>query len=465
MVYCLLLIRDNSIMKGSAAMGSRIFRRKIYDRMLRWKQESDGKSALLIQGARRVGKSTIVEEFAQKEYKSYILIDFSLGSRETSDLFNDISDLNFFFLRLQLLYSVDLYERKSVIVFDEVQSQPLARQAIKHLVKDGRYDYIETGSLLSIKKNIQNIVIPSEETRLTMHPMDYEEFRWALNDETTIPLIRAAFEKMKSLGDEVNRKLMRDFRLYMLIGGMPQAVSEYITTNNLGKVDQIKRNILDLYEEDFRKIDSSGRASLLFSAIPSELSKKSSKYQVSSVDARSRSARVADIVADMLDSMTVYSAYHADDPGVGFALHKNPDKYKLFLADTGLFVTLAFKDKNITENTIYEKLLSDKLPANLGYVYENVVAQMLRASGNELYYHTMPSLTSNRNYKIDFLLSRKNKICPVEVKSSGYKTHVSLDRFIEKFPDRIAEKYLVYTKDMKKDKDIILLPVYMVPFL
>ena len=454
-----------AILKGSVAMGSSIFRRKIYDRMLQWKQESDGKSALLIQGARRVGKSTIVEEFAQKEYKSHILIDFSLGSGDTSDLFHDMSDLNFFFLRLQLLYNVDLYERESAIIFDEVQSQPLARQAIKHLVKDGRYDYIETGSLLSIKKNIINIIIPSEETRLSMHPMDYEEFRWALGDETTIPLIKAAFEKRKPLGDDVNRKLMRDFRLYMLIGGMPQAVSEYISTNNLGKVDQIKRNILDLYQEDFRKIDSSGRASLLFSAIPSELSKKASRYQVSSVDARSRSSRVADIVADMLDSMTVYSAYHADDPGVGFSLHKNPDKYKLFLADTGLFVTMAFKDKDITENIIYEKLLSDKLPVNLGHVYENAVAQMLRASGNELYYHTMPSPTSNRNYEIDFLLSRNNKICPVEVKSSRYKTHVSLDRFIEKYPDRIAEKYIVYTKDLRKDKDIIMLPAYMVPFL
>jgi len=446
-------------------MENRLFRRKIYGRMLQWKQESDGKSALLIQGARRVGKSTIVEAFVQREYESYIFIDFSLGSRATSELFQDMSDLDFIFLRLQLLYHVDLHERKSAIVFDEVQSQPLARQAIKHLVKDGRYDYIETGSLLSIKKNIQNIVIPSEETRLSMHPMDYEEFRWALGDETTMPLIRAAFEKKKSLGDEVNRKLMCDFRLYMLVGGMPQAVNEYIATNNLGKVDQIKRNILTLYEEDFRKIDSSGRASLLFSAIPSELSKKASRYQVSSVDARSRSTRVADIVADMLDSMAVHSAYHADDPGVGFALNKNPDKYKLFLADTGLFVTLAFKDKDITENTIYEKLLSGKLSANLGYVYENAVAQMLRAAGNELYYHTMPSATSNHNYEIDFLLSRKNKICPVEVKSSGYRTHASLDRFIEKYANRITEKYLVYTKDLRKEDDITMLPAYMVPFL
>ena len=446
-------------------MKNRVFNRKIYDRMLQWKRESAGQSALLIQGARRIGKSTIVEEFAKREYASHILIDFSLGSRETNELFADMSDLDLFFFRLQLLYQVDLHERKSAIVFDEVQSQPLARQAIKHLVKDGRYDYIETGSLLSIKKNIKDIVIPSEETRLAMYPMDYEEFRRALGDESTVPLIREAFEKKTSLGDELNRKLMRDFRLYMLVGGMPQAVNEYINTNNLGKVDQIKRNILSLYEEDFRKIDPSGRSSLLFNAIPSELSKNASRYQVSSTDAHSRSARVADIVADMLDSMTVSSAYHADDPGVGLALNKNPDKYKLFLADTGLFVTLAFKDKDITENTIYEKLLSDKLSANLGYVYENVVAQMLRAAGNELYYHTMPSATSNRNHEIDFLLSRKNKMCPIEVKSSGYRTHASLNRFMDKFGGRIAEKYLVYTKDLRKDSDITLLPVYMVPFL
>jgi len=442
-----------------------IFQRKIYNRMLKWKQDSGGKSALLIKGARRVGKSTIAEEFAQKEYESYILIDFSRISKEVNDLFLHMSDFDFFFLRLQLLFHIDLHERKSVIIFDEVQKQPLARQAIKHLVKDHRYDYIETGSLLSIKKNIRDIVIPSEETRITMYPMDYEEFRWALGDKTTSVLIKMAFEKKKSLGDEVNRRLMRDFRLYMLVGGMPQAVNEYITTNNFSKVDQIKRNILELYEDDFRKIDSSGRASLLFGAIPSELSKNASRYQVSSVDAHSRSSRVADVIADMLDSMTVNIAYHADDPEVGMALNRNPDKYKLFLADTGLFVTLVFKDKDFTENTIYEKLLSDKLSVNLGYVYENVIAQMLRTAGSELYYYTMPSDTSNHNYEIDFLLSRKNKICPIEVKSSGYKTHTSLDKFIEKYSNRILEKYVVYTKDLKKDKDIIMLPVYMVPFL
>lgn len=406
-----------------------------------------------------------MEEFAQKEYKSYILIDFSNVSKEVNDLFQDMSDLDFFFLRLQLLCKKDLYERDSVIIFDEVQRQPLARQAIKHLVKDQRYDYIETGSLLSIKKNIRDIVIPSEETRITMFPMDYEEFCWARGDNTTATLVKLAFDQKKSLGDDVNRQLMRDFRLYMLIGGMPQAVNEYLDTNNFGKVDRIKRNIIELYEEDFRKIDSSGRATLLFDAIPAELSKNASRYQVSSVDAHSRADRIADLIGDILDSMTVNISYHADDPGVGMPLNKNPDKYKLFLADTGLFVTLAFKDKDFTENVIYEKLLSDKLPVNLGYVYENMVAQMLKAAGNELFYYTMKSETSNHNYEVNFILSKGNKVCPIEVKSSGYSTHTSLDRFVDKYSNRVGEKYLVYTRDLKKNQDMLMLPVYMVPFL
>lgn len=446
-------------------MEKRIFRRKIYDRMMEWKKESDGRTALLIKGARRVGKSTIAEQFARNEYETYVCIDFSNVSKEINDLFNDMSDLDFFFLRLQLLTNVELRERKSVIIFDEVQLQPLARQAIKHLVKDRRYDYIETGSLISIRKNIQGIVIPSEETRIVMQPMDYEEFRWALGDNATSSLIQMAYEKKKSLGDDVNRKLMRDLRLYMLIGGMPQAVNEYLDTNNFRRVDQVKRNIIELYEEDYRKIDRTGRASLLFDAIPAQLNKNTSRYQVSSVEPNSRSESVEEIIGDMLDSMTVNIAYHANDPATGMALYKDPGRYKLFLADTGLFVTLAFKDKDFTENIIYEKLLSDKLGTNLGYVYENMIAQMLKAAGHELYYYTMQSETSNHLYEIDFLISKKNKICPMEVKSSGYKTHKSLDVFSEKYSDRIMEKYLVYTKDLKKDRDIIMMPVYMIPFV
>lgn len=442
-----------------------VFKRKLYDKMLEWKKDFDGRTALLIKGARRVGKSTLVEEFAKNEYESYILIDFSIASKEIHSLFSDLSDLNYLFLRLQMIYRVNLVERRSVIIFDEVQMQPLARQAIKHLVKDHRYDYIETGSLLSIKKNIKNIVIPSEETRLQLYPLDYEEFRWALGDTATLPLLLNTYVKMLPVGDDINRRLLRDFRLYMLVGGMPQAVDAYIETNNLSMVDQVKRNILELYEDDFRKIDPSGRAGMLFDAIPAELNKNASRYQVSSVIAGEKEERVREILADMQDSMTVYISYHADDPSAGMSLHKDPRRYKLFLCDTGLFVTLAFRDRDFTENEIYEKLLTDKLNTDLGYLYENMVAQMLKTAGNELFYYTFPKETSNHNYEIDFLLARKNKICPVEVKSSGYKTHASLDAFQNKFSSRILNRYLIYTKDIRKDKDIICLPIYMVSFL
>lgn len=442
-----------------------IFQRKLYVKMLEWKQEFDGKTALLVKGARRVGKSTLVEEFAKNEYQSYILIDFSVASKEVHDLFKDISDLNYFFLRLQMIYHVNLSERKSVIIFDEVQMEPLARQAVKHLVKDRRYDYIETGSLMSIKKNIKDIVIPSEETRVQLYPLDYEEFRWTLGDTATIPLLRTAYDQMMPLGDELNRRMLRDFRLYMLVGGMPQSVDAYISSNNLSYVDQVKRSILELYEEDFRKIDPSGRAGMLFDAIPAELNKNASRYQVSSVIAGEREERVREILADMQDSMTVHISYHADNPSIGMALHKDPRRYKLFLCDTGLFTTLAFKDRDFTENVIYEKLLSNKLGADLGYLYENMAAQMLKAAGNELYYYTFPKETSNHNYEVDFLLARKNKICPLEIKSSGYKTHASLDAFYNKFSERILKRYLIYTKDIRKDKDIVCLPFYMIMFL
>lgn len=446
-------------------MAEIIFERKVYQKMLNWKRDSNGKTALLIKGARRVGKSTVAEEFAQKEYLSYILIDFSIAPKEVHDLFKDLSDLNYLFLRLQLIYHVNLENRKSVIIFDEVQKEPLARQAIKHLVKDGRYDYIETGSLLSIKKNVEDIIIPSEETRIEMTPMDYEEFRWALGDKVTIPMLRNAFENKISLGDDVNRRMMRDFRLYMLVGGMPQAVIEYINTNNLSKVDQVKRSILELYQDDFRKIDPTGRASLMFSAIPSELSKNTSRYQISSVIPNEKQDRVLGIVADMKDSLTVNIAYHANDPSVGMSLHEDITKYKMFLGDTGLLTTLIFMDKDFTENIIYEKLLSDKLDINLGYMYENIVAQMLYASGNKLFYYTFPKESSSHNYEIDFLVVKRNKVCPIEVKSSGYNTHASIDEFANKFSSKIGQRYLVYTKDLRKDGDMICMPIYMTMFL
>ena len=442
-----------------------MFKRKIYDKLLQWKREWTGRTAVLIEGARRVGKSTVAEAFGRNEYDSYILIDFSIASQTVKELFYDLSDLNFFFLQLQLHYRTDLTPRKSLIIFDEVQLFPLARQAIKALVKDGRYDYIETGSLISIRKNVQNILIPSEERKISMYPMDYEEFLWALGDHTTFPLLKSFFEKRRPLGEQMNRKLMRDFRLYMLVGGMPQAVDEYLRTNNFRMVDQTKRDILSLYEDDFRKIDPTEKISMLFDSIPAELNKNASRYQVSSVLEGERAGTVLERISQMVDSKTVLAAYHANDPNAGMANHKDLEKFKLFLADTGLFTTLIFKDKDFTENVIYEKLLSDKLSVNLGYLYENVVAQMLTAKGDELFYYTFLNEVSRKNYEIDFLLSRKNKICPIEIKSSGYRTHASLDQFSSRYSSRILEKYLVYTKDFQKDQDVLMLPVYMVPFL
>ena len=442
-----------------------IFKRKIYNELQHWKRTDEGRTAVLIQGARRVGKSTIAEEFATNEYETHILVDFAACSTEIRDLFNDVSDLNRIFMRLQLEYGVELKERKSVIIFDEVQLAPKARQAIKYLVKDGRYDYIETGSLISIRKNVKDILIPSEEVKLHMFPMDYEEFRWALGDTTTIRLLQGCFHDKTSLGDATNRKLMRDFRLYMLVGGMPQAVVVYLETNNLEKVDSVKRSIITLYEDDFNKIDPTGNASKIFRQIPAQLTGNANRYLAWSATDGTRNSALAEILSEIRESMVVNMAYHANDPSAGMALHQDPNKYKMFAGDTGLFVTLAFWDSKFTDNTIYHKLLADKLSTDLGYVYENVVAQMLKASGHELYYYTFPTGSGKHNYEVDFLIADGDKVSPVEVKSSGYKAHTSLDAFCGKFSSRIRNKYLIYTKDMRKDGDVLYLPVYMTMFL
>ena len=438
-----------------------IFRRKIYQKLSTWKNESNGHTALLIEGARRVGKSTIAEEFGKNEYKSYVLIDFTKAPAAIINLFDDISDLNWIFMQIQLYYKVELYERESLIIFDEIQFCPKARQAIKHLVADHRYDYLETGSLISIRKNVKDILIPSEEDSIEMVPMDYEEFLWAMGDTVTVPIIRECFSKQKSIGDDLNRKLMRNFRLYMLVGGMPRVVSTYLETRSLNQVDAEKRRILKLYDEDFRKIDPTGRISMLFDAIPAELEKNASRYQVSSVLQNERAETILDLIAEMKDSKTVLVAYHANDPQAGLSRTIDLRKFKLFVCDTGLFATLCFKDKEFTENIIYEKLLSDKLPANLGYMYENVTAQILTSKGEALFYHTFMNERSRHNYEVDFLVSRKNKICPLEIKSSGYNTHASLDAFCEKYSKYILEKYVVHTKDMRKEQDVLYLPVYM----
>lgn len=443
-----------------------IFRRKLYKRLLDWKNTSDGKTAALIEGARRVGKSTLVEEFAKNEYDSHILIDFSKASKEVRNLFEDISDLNFLFLRLQILYSTELHERKSVIIFDEVQKAPLARQAIKHLVADHRYDYIETGSLISIHKNVKDIIIPSEEEKFYLHPMDYEEFKWALGDTSTIPLLRQVFESRKSFGDAVIRKLMRDFRLYIIVGGMPQAVETFIKTNSLSAVDKVKRGIIDIYESDFEKIDGSGKAKMMYDAIPGELGKNTTRYQITSVIGNNVDDLLRNELLRTLDeSMTVNFSYHSNDPSVGFSLNSDRHRYKMYTSDTGLFVTLAFKDKDFTDNDLYQRLLNDRIDTNLGYVYENMVAQMLRAAGHNLFYYTWPTTSGKHYYEIDFLISEKNKIIPIEVKSSGYKAHVSMDEFCKKFSSRVLKRYLIYTKDLRQEEQLVYLPIFLTIFL
>ena len=438
-----------------------IFQRKIYQQLRQWKQDNDGRSAVLVEGARRIGKSTVVEEFAKHEYKSYILIDFNKASERVKSLFDDLTDLDFIFLFLQSTYHTTLYQRESVIIFDEVQKCPMARQAIKYLVQDGRYDYIETGSLISIKQNTEHITIPSEEDTIEMYPMDYEEFRWAMGDTATLPLLRQSLERNRSMGDDLNRQYMRDLRLYMLVGGMPQAVSEYLNTKNLRSVDMVKRKILKLYFDDFRKIDKTGKIGRLFQAIPAMLSHGIGRFYPTAIIKGVGADKMEDLLIALEDSKTVNIAYHADDPNVGLPLSEDKSRMKIYVGDIGLMVTLAFGDKSFAENVLYDKLLADRLQANMGYVYENLVAQMLKSSGNNLYFHTWPK-DDKHNYEVDFLLSRGAKICPIEVKSAGYKSHVSLDAFCKKFSSRVGNRYVVYTKDLRHDGETTLLPIYMV---
>ena len=433
--------------------------------MLEWKTNRSQKYSLLIKGARRVGKSTIAKEFAKKEFKSYILIDFAHASKAIIELFEDMYDLDMFLLKLQQFSKTRLYENESVIIFDEIQLCPKARQAIKYLVADGRYRYIETGSLLSLRRNTQDILIPSEEYKISMYPMDYEEFLWAIGDNVTADTIRLLLETKKPAGNSMHRELMRIFRLYMLIGGMPQAIETYLEKKNLCSVDETKRAIVDLYEEDFTKIDGTGLAGDIYDSIPASLTGNSSRYVYSSAKKGTRSKQIYRLIPDMLSSYTVNIAYHANNPGVGMALEKDTERFKLFTSDIGLFITLSYKDKDFTENLIYDKLLSDKLDANLGYVYENAVAQILVAKGNNLFYYTEKSETSNHLHEIDFLLSSGTKICPIEVKSGNYKTFKSFDDFCNKFSSRIGEKYIVHTKDYKRENGVTFIPVYMLPFL
>lgn len=444
-------------------MEKRIFKRKIYDRIMEWKQSSKGRNALLIEGARRVGKSTVVKEFAEREYKNYILIDFSRASKEIIELFDDMHDLNFFFFRLQQLFGVALHQRESLIVLDEVQLCPKARQAIKHLVADGRYDYVETGSLISIRKHTKDILIPSEERRINMYPLDYEEFLWAIGNNVTFELLKSNTDWYGYLNDATNRRLMRDFRLYVIIGGMPQAVDTYLASNNLAEVDTVKRDILNLYIDDFEKIDPSGTLSMLFKSLPGELAKNKLKFEINGVLGK-RLDDMLPLLNEMQESMTVNFCYRCSDPSIGLGLHRDTDDFKIYMGDTGLFVTMAFWDRDASENEIYNRILADKLSIDLGYVFENVAAQMIRSSGHSLYYNTFSNREDNKKYyEVDFLLTKRNKLIPIEIKSSGYKTHKSLDEFCRKYSGRVDFPLMVYTKAPHKEGNLIMIPFYLLP--
>ena len=440
-----------------------VFKRKAYDQLLDWKKHYANRYAVLLEGARRIGKSTIAESFAKNEYKSYILIDFSKSADSIIKCFDDIGNLNIFFLRLQAETGITLYEHESLIIFDEIQLFPKARQAIKHLVKDGRYHYLETGSLISIKKNVKDILIPSEEMKIQVHPMDYEEFCGAVG--YNYALLQQIYETGNAIGQATNRKLMRDLRVYMAVGGMPQAVEAYIRGDNFTEIDRIKRRIITLYEDDFRKLDPSGRISAMYHAIPAQLAKGTRKYRAVSAIGKRNNTKSEELLYELLDSKTVLPCYNSSNPRVCLADTKDFDSYKLYLSDTGLFITLMFIDRPAVENELYKKLLSDKLPANLGYLYENMVAQMITAAGRELYYHTWEKVGSTHYYEVDFLISDNSKISAFEVKSSGTGKHESIGAFAKKFSANSGNLYVLSQKDVSTEGGLQKKPVYLTPFL
>ena len=448
-------------------------KRKIYNKLLDWKNQWNGKSAALIDGARRIGKSWIVEEFARNEYKSYILIDFNNVSKQITHLFeNYLSDLDVFFQRLSLLTGVKLYERNSVMVFDEVQQYPRARAAIKYLVKDGRYDYIETGSLVSINRNVKGIVIPSEEERIDMFPMDFEEFLWAMGDDMLMPFVKECFEKRQPLGADLHRKVMELFRQYMIVGGMPQAVVEYVESRDFVKVDKIKRSIIKLYRSDISKyaFGAEQKVTKIFDAIPSQLQRHEKRFRIGTV---AKGARMRDYAGPLFwldESRVVNICYATTEPSIGLNLNRDEAKLKLYLADTGLLISLAFNERDIQNEQIYKKLMFDKLEINKGMLVENMVAQMLRAEGNELYFYSHYSRESADRMEVDFLIRKstvtsRHNILPIEVKSATGYALTSLKKCIAKFGQQLATPCVLHTNDLKIEDDIVFLPLYMTPFL
>ncbi len=444
-----------------------LLKRKLYQELLEWKEMSKGTSAVLVEGARRIGKSTLVELFAKQEYADYILLDFAKEKVDVRNNFDNIDNLEEFFRNLFLLKGKSLQERKSVIIFDEVQLFPQARQAIKYLVQDGRFDYIETGSLISIKKNVKNILIPSEEEKIKMYPLDFEEFLWAKGDEITADAIRENFEKRKAFDEKIHRKILQDFRTYMAVGGMPQAVVAYVEGESYQQIDYVKRRILQLYEDDLEKYDDDNneKASVVFKTVPEQLQNKNSHFKFSKVDKNARYKNYVDAVNFVSESMIGNECINVTKPEISLESYADRSNFKLYMGDTGLLVTQYMKNAKDTGEDIYKDLIFDHLSIDQGMLYENIVAQTLRANGRQLYFHEFryqeDDSSQEKKYEIDFMIVRKKKVCIIEVKSSGYKSHKSFDNFIKKYNIKSEERFIIYTKELRVEGQITYLPIYM----
>ncbi len=443
-------------------------KRKAYDRLLQWKNESRGSTAMLIEGARRVGKTHLAESFARNEYKSYILIDFSKATKELKDIFyNDLDDFDLFFNKLSLMFKTELYERESLFIFDNVHWFPYARSAIKHLVADGRYDYIETGNLIAIQKNVKDILIPSEEESMDLDPLDFEEFLRAMGNTATIPLMKKFFDESRPL-EGAHQTIMDRFRQYMLVGGMPEAVKEYAESKSFAKVDLIKKNILNTQREDAAVFAEryQGKVHSVFNMIPSQLSKKEKKFSITSLGKDARMRAYEDTFFFLEESRAVNCCYGVNDPSFGLYMSFDRRNRKLYMSDTGLLVTKNHEDMDYLSNGLYNSVMLEDIGVNNGMLMENMVAQMFKANGKKLFFYSESDRKHRENdMKIDFLFYKKGKVCPVIVNSSPYTTHSSLDKFMKKYKDCMGQAYIIHTKDLKVKDNITYLPAYMAMFL
>ena len=444
-------------------------KRKIYDRLVQWKEESNGRTALLIEGARRVGKSYIVEEFGKNEYDSYVLINFSNASPRIRNLFvNDVHDIPMLLQKLSNLTATEFVKRRTLIIFDEVQKWPRAREAIKFLVEDGRYDYIETGSLISIHENVKDIVIPSEEEKIRMYPMDFEEFCWAMGDTVTVPTIREHFGSRRPLGADIHASFMDTFRRYMIVGGMPMAVEEYASSKDFAKVERIKRQIIGLYKEDIGKRAKANKrkTSALYDAIPAELSKHDKVFNLADIDKNGKFANYEDPICWLEDSMIVNTCYNSSEPSIALGLNRDLSTMKMYSGDTGLLITMAVDSGTSTEHEIYVDILQDRLHINEGMFAENVVAQMLRMNGHRLFFHAFykkrkDGTNSKNRSEVDFLIKEGKRISAVEVKTGKSTDHSSLDYLMDVYSKHLGQCYVLHAKDLRKEGNLLYLPIYM----